>query len=198
EAAFIDYLKAASGLEDEPAADHPPRAAGTLVRTAAPAPGPIARFSLLRLFSYTSREALELRRDPLRGLTALFGTLLLMFIMGYGISMDVEDLNFAVLDRDRTLLSQNYALDLSGSRYFIERPPIADYDELDRRMRSGEVSLAIEIPSGFTRDLLAGRQAQIGAWVDGAMPQRAETLQGYVQGMHQHWVSEQISQRLGR
>ena len=122
----------------------------------------------------------------------------LMFVIGFGISMDVEDLRYAVLDRDQTTLSRDYALQLSGSRYFIEQPPIRDYDELDRRMRSGEVSLAIEIPSGFTRDLLAGRQAQIGAWVDGAMPQRAETLQGYVQGMHQHWVSEQISQRLGR
>ncbi|MFZ4703553.1 MAG: hypothetical protein ACOYMG_26215, partial [Candidatus Methylumidiphilus sp.] len=48
---------------------------------------PTPRFSLLRLFSYTRREALELRRDPLRGLIALFGTLLLMFTFGYGISM---------------------------------------------------------------------------------------------------------------
>jgi ribosome-dependent ATPase len=195
EAAFIDYLKAASGLEDEPAADHPPQAAGTLARTAAPAPGPIARFSLLRLFSYTFREALELRRDPLRGLTALFGTLLLMFIMGYGISMDVEDLHFAVLDRDRTLLSQNYALDLGGSRYFIEQPPIADYDELDRRMRSGELSLALEIPPNFARDLQRGNDVKIGAWIDGAMPSRAENVLGYVQAMHQGWLMEQARRR---
>ena len=154
-------------------------------------------FDLRRLFSYARRESLELRRDPIRATLAVLGSVLLLFIMGYGISMDVEDLTFAVLDRDQTTTSRDYTLGISGSRYFIEQPPISDYDELDRRMRSGEVSLAIEIPSGFTRDLLAGRQAQIGAWVDGAMPQRAETLQGYVQGMHQHWVSEQISQRLG-
>lgn len=104
------------------------------------------RFSLLRLFSYTLREALELRRDPIRGSIALFGTVLLMFIMGYGISMDVENLRFAVLDRDQTTLSRNYILDLSGSRYFIEQPPITDYGELDQRMRSGELSLALEIP----------------------------------------------------
>ena len=79
-----------------------------------------------------------------------------MFIMGYGISMDVEDLTFAVLDRDQTTTSRDYALNLAGSRYFIEQPPIADYADLDRRMRTGELSLAIEIPPGFARDLARG------------------------------------------
>ncbi len=150
-----------------------------------------ARFSPLRLFSYTLREALELRRDPIRGSIALFGTVLLMFIMGYGISMDVENLRFAVLDRDQTTLSQNYILDLSGSRYFIERPPIIDYDELDQRMRSGELSLALEIPPNFARDLARSDNVRIGAWIDGAMPTRAENILGYVQAMHQGWLLEQ-------
>jgi ribosome-dependent ATPase len=152
---------------------------------------PAARFSLLRLFSYSRREALELRSDPVRWLIALFGTLLLMVTFGYGISMDVEDLRFAVLDRDRTALSQNYALDLGGSRYFIERPPISDYDELDRRMRSGELSLALEIPPNFARDVERGDAVKIGAWIDGAMPSRAENVLGYVQAMHQGWLLEQ-------
>jgi ribosome-dependent ATPase len=103
-----------------------------------------------------------------------------------------------VLDRDQTSLSQNYALNLSGSRYFVERPPITDYADLDRRMRSGELSLAIEIPSGFARDVQRGTPVQIGAWVDGAMPQRAETVQGYVQGMHQGWLIDIAKTHFGQ
>jgi ribosome-dependent ATPase len=53
------------------------------------------------MLSYLWREALELRRDPVRGALALGGSLLLMFVIGYGISMDVENLRYAVLDRDR-------------------------------------------------------------------------------------------------
>ncbi len=155
-------------------------------------------FSFARAFSYTLREALELRRDPVRMVMALFGSLILMLIMGYGITMDVNDLSYAVLDRDQTTLSQNYALNLSGSRYFVERPPIADYADLDRRMRSGELSLAIEIPSGFARDVQRGTPVQIGAWIDGAMPQRAETVQGYVQGMHQSWLIDIAKTHFGR
>src|SRR5690554_4445637 len=191
---FIGYLlEAGAGTQDAPQVE----SGAGLSQQAQAAPPRRKAFSMQRMFSYLWREVLELQRDPIRATLALAGSLVLMFVIGFGISMDVEDLRYAVLDRDQTTLSRDYALQLSGSRYFIEQPPIRDYDELDRRMRSGEVSLAIEIPSGFTRDLLAGRQAQIGAWVDGAMPQRAETLQGYVQGMHQHWVSEQVSQRLG-
>ncbi|WP_322045723.1 ribosome-associated ATPase/putative transporter RbbA [Paraburkholderia sp. J67] len=154
-------------------------------------------FSFQRAYSYMWREALELRRDPVRATLALAGSLLLLFVMGFGISMDVEDLRFAVLDHDQTSLSQNYDLNLSGSRYFIERPPIKSYAEMDRRMRSGELAFALEIPPGFARDVARGKAVQIGVWIDGAMPQRAETVRGYVQGMHQGWLLQQAKQRLG-
>lgn len=154
-------------------------------------------FSIRRAFSYTIRETLELIRDPFRTTLALLGTTILMFIVGYGISLDVENLTFAVLDRDQTILSQNYTLNLSGSRYFIEKSPISSYEDLDKRMRNGELSLAIEIPPGFSRMIARGTPVQIGAWVDGAMPARAETVQGYVKAMHQLWLVDMATHRLG-
>jgi ribosome-dependent ATPase len=60
-------------------------------------------------------------------------------------------------------------------------------------MRSGELSLAIEIPPGFARDAARGRPVEIAAWIDGAMPQRAETVRGYVQGMHRLWLTEKAA-----
>ena len=182
EAAFIAYLQEASDpvpvaeMVDTPrkSENEPPRQA----------------FSLRRLFSYSRREALELRRDPVRSTLALLGTVILMFIMGYGISMDVEDLRFAVLDRDQTVSSQGWTQNIAGSRYFIEQPPLYSYDDLDRRMRNGELAVAIEIPPHFGRDIARGTPVQIGVWVDGAMPNRAETVRGYVQAMHLAWLQE--------
>jgi ribosome-dependent ATPase len=150
------------------------------------------------MFSYTRRESLELRRDPIRLMLALLGSVILMFVMGYGVNLDVENLSFAVLDRDQTTTSRDYVLNLAGSRYFTEHAPIVDYDELDRRMRSGKLSLAIEIPPGFARDLSHGRTVAIGAWVDGAMPARAETIQAYVQGMHAQWLTYMASRTPGQ
>ena len=185
EEAFIAHLEEA-GAEPDAA---PPAAPPTPPPAADP-PQLRRFFDPRRLFSYARRESLELRRDPVRAALALVGSLLLMLVMGYGITMDVEDLTFAVLDRDQTTTSRDYTLNIAGSRYFVERPPIADHAELDRRMRAGEISLAIEIPPGFGRDVARGRPAQIAAWIDGAMPQRAETIRGYVQGMHAHWLAQ--------
>jgi ribosome-dependent ATPase len=152
---------------------------------------------LRRLLAYTQRESLELRRDPIRGTLAILGTLILMFVIGYGINMDVENLSFAVLDRDDTTISRDYTLQIAGSRYFTEQPPLTDYADLDRRMTNGEISLAIEIPSGFARDIARGKTVQIGAWIDGAMPTRAETVRGYVQGMHASWLTQRARERYG-
>jgi ribosome-dependent ATPase len=201
EEAFIGALKEASGegaedLKSTPAAPEavaqagPPPAAGS---------GFLARWrrSLVRIHSYQWRETLELRRDPVRGALALLGSLLLMFVMGYGISMDVGNLRFAVLDRDQTQLSRDYTLNLAGSRYFSEQPAINNDVEMDQRLRSGELSLALEIPGGFARDVARGQAVQIAAWIDGAMPQRAETVIGYAQGMHQQWVLQQLHDQTG-
>ncbi len=154
-------------------------------------------FDSRRMFAYTRREALELQRDPIRAALAVLGSVILMFVIGYGINLDVEKLSFAVLDRDDTTLSRDYALQIAGSRYFSEKAPIKDYDDLDRRMQDGELSLAIEIPPGFGRDVAHGRDVQIGAWIDGAMPARAETVQGYVQGMHTQWLTQKARELYG-
>ena len=147
-------------------------------------------FSFRRLLAYARRESLELWRDPIRLTFAILGSVILMLILGYGISLDVEDLRFAVLDRDQTPQSRDYIQNIAASRYFIERPALADVTELDRRMRSGDVSVAIEIPTHFAVDLKRGRTAEIGVWVDGAMPFRGETIKGYVQGLNYQYLSD--------
>ena len=191
EDAFIAYLEEAIGETAPP----PETPAAPPVEVAHPAPQ--SGFSLRRLLSYSQLESLQLQRDPIRLTMALVGSLLLMIVVGLGINMDVEDLTFAALDRDQTTTSRNYIADIAGSRYFIEQPALTSYDEIDARMRSGELALAIEIPPGFAADIAAGRDVQVGAWFDGANPSRANTVQGYVQGMHADWITRQARQLYG-
>lgn len=157
------------------------------------ATAPVRRFSLHRLLRQAHREMLELRRDPIRLTLALVGSLVLMVIMAYGISMDVKDLRFAVLDRDQSADSRDYVLNLAGSPYFLQQSPLQDDADLDRRMRRGDIGVALEIPPGFSADLRRGRPVRIGVWVDGAMPQRAETMAAYVQGLHAAWLAQRMA-----
>jgi ribosome-dependent ATPase len=150
---------------------------------------PTRRFSPARLLAYTRREALELRRDPIRLTFALLGSALLMVVLGYGMTLDVDHLAFAALDRDDSAESRDYLENIAGSRYFVRRAPMRDPAEVEARLKTGELALAIEIPPGFGRDLKRGRAPEIGVWVDGAMPFRGETIRGYVQGVHQDYLA---------
>lgn len=147
-------------------------------------------FSSLRFFAYAYRESLELLRDPIRLTFALLGTVILMFVIGYGINMDVEDLKFSVLDHDKTPQSREYIQYISGSRYFIEDEPLSSQNNLDEKIKSGEISLAIEIPPDFGRNLKKGSNVEVGVWIDGTIVFRAETIKGYVDGLHMDYLKQ--------
>lgn len=203
EDAFIGYLEdavaareAGGGAEtlqparraQMPAAAEPSRSRAS----AGPGRAAAARFSLRRLFACTIRETLELVRDPVRIGFALFGTTFLMLVFGFGISTDVNSLTFAVLDHDHTHESRAYLEELRGSSYFVEKPALADYADLEKRLADGSIDAAIEIPPGFGRDMARGRPTSVAAWIDGARPFIAQTIRGYLQAMHQLYLSDRI------
>jgi len=187
EDAFISFLEEATGSQAAAAAEAEPSPQPAAARQFSPRQ---RVFELRRLFAYTIREALELWRDPIRLIFALFGTALLMLVFGFGISTDVNNLTFAVLDHDQSHESRAYLEELRGSTYFVEQPPLVDYADLAKRMQSGAIRAAVEIPPGFGRDLERGRPTWVGAWVDGAMPFRADTIRGYLQAMHQLYLTD--------
>ena len=194
EDAFIGYLVDA----DSGAAEAAEAAA---VNTAQPVTPPGKQswfrenlFDFGRFYTCFWREMLELRRDKIRTTLALFGALLLMVVIGYGINMDVEDIDYAVLDHDQSELSRDYLLNIAGSRYFRQHPALYSHDELDRRMKSGELSMVVEIPPSFSRDVQRGASPQVAFWVDGSDPSTAETINGYINGLHSQW-QENYSRR---
>lgn len=203
EEVFIGYLKEAVATEGDENSEYAQPAQSGVDGKAAirmkdgTKPKRRRLFSTRRFYSCMWRESLELQRDPVRLTLALLGSLILMVVMGFGLNMDVDSLTFAVLDRDQSGISRGYTLGLSGSHYFIEKEPILDYEDMDKRMRSGEISLALEMPPNFGRDMLHGRPVSIGVWIDGAMPQRAETIRGYVRGMHHLWLAQEARERFG-
>jgi ribosome-dependent ATPase len=148
-----------------------------------------SRFSLARMWAYARREATEIRRDPVRLSFAVFLPMILMLLFSYGISFDIENLAYAVLDHDRTPESREYLDEFAHSRYFRAHRPIATYDELERRLQSGEIKLAIEIPPEFGKDLTRGRRPQVSVWLDGSLPFRADTSRSYVEVAHQHYLA---------
>ena len=191
EAAFVDYLREAAelpefGTEAVPQADELPPAE-TLS-----AEEPHRRFfSKRRLWAYARRETTELLRDPVRLSFALLGPLILLVTLGYGISFDVENIPYASFDQDRSLESRTLLQEFEGSRYFEERAEIGSAADRYRRLQSGDITLAIEIPAGYGHDLLAGRSPEISLLVNGSNPFRAETALGYGEAIIARYADEQ-------
>ena len=200
EDAFISYIEAAAEARERPMPGpgtaeeqdtHPPQGTPLRPATSLGARNWVgAAFSPRRLFACTIRESLELLRDPIRLGFALFGTTFLMLVFGFGISTDVDNLSFAVLDHDQSHESRAYLGEMRGSPYFTEKPPLADYADLEKRLENGGISAGIEIPPGFGRDIARGRPISVAAWVDGARPFIAQTIRGYLQGMHQLYLTD--------
>ena len=198
EATFIEYIEerigeatdntsrpeALLGGQEWTSATHEPR------QTVLP-------FDFRRTFALSHREFVEVLRDPVRLAFAFLGSMMLLLMIAFGISHDVEDLRFAALDLDQTAESRSYLRNLSGSRFFVETEEAWSLDDLERRLVTNDITLAIEIPPGFGRDLMRGAGPQVSAWIDGANTQRAGTIEGYVSAGHQSLI-EQMMREGGR
>ena len=149
-------------------------------------------FSFTRAAAWFGREARELTRDRIRLVVAFLGTAILMVILGFGITTDVDGLRFAVHDRDRSPESMAYADAFGANRTFEARPPAHSDDEITRRLQANDIALGVIIPENYGRDLKEGRVPEILVVIDGGMPFRAETILSYVQAIHTKIIDELV------
>jgi ribosome-dependent ATPase len=194
EEAFIGFLEDAAGVGhkgDKPAEP----AAAPETKVVAPPKASEGGFSIPRLWAYARREAVEIMRDPVRLAFAILNPTILMFAIGYGISFDVEHLRYAVLDQDRSLESRQFLDSFQNPKYFDRKRDIASADEILSGLRSGALKFAVEVPTNFGHDLITQQTPEIGAWISGDMPFRAETTRSYLGGVMQSYLAD-LSARL--
>ena len=150
------------------------------------------RFSMI--WTFARREAKELLRDKIRLFFAVFGPLIIMASVSWGISFDVRNLKFAVYDRDQTAASRELVEYFDGSRYFLQQPPIQSEAEIDTVLKSSGAILVIDIPSGFGRDLARGLKPEVGFYVDGSMPFNATNIRGYIGSLITAYTKDRIAE----
>jgi ribosome-dependent ATPase len=183
EEAFIRYMEDARGVEDGAAPGEVAEKREAPAPTAPHAAGGL-RQSLGRLRAYALNETMQIQRDPIRLAFAFVGSALLMLVFGFGITTDVERIRYATLDLDQSPESRAYLEQFAGSEpYFLNVEPARSGDEAFRRLQSDDVSMVLEIPPGFGRDLRRGSTPEVMAQVDGAMTFRGDTIEQYVQAV---------------
>ena len=146
--------------------------------------------SLFRLRAIARKEVLHLRRDPRSLILAFLLPVLLTILFGYAISWDVEDIETAVLDQDRSKASRDLLEAFRSSGYFRLSMFLEDPHEIRGIIDRGEVRMVLVIPPDFTRDLgatMGGRTALLQAIVDGSDANTANIAMGYARGIVQSY-----------
>ena len=135
---------------------------------------------LATIRTFAIREGKELLRDHVRTFFALFGPVILMTAVTWGVSFDVGNLAFAVRDRDQSAESRAIVEYFAGSSQFHQLPPLTADADIDTALESSSAKMVIDIPPAFGRDLLRGTRPEIGFYLDGAESFNASNLTGYI------------------
>lgn len=136
--------------------------------------------NLRRIATLALKEWRETTRDRLFLSLAFLLPNLWMVVFGYGLVLDVENIPFAILDRDRTTLSRDYLYRFVDSRYFTYRGALEHEQEADELLKQGTVRAVFVIPEKFEERLLAGKPASVQILIDGTFPVRTDITKGYV------------------
>jgi len=146
---------------------------------------------LLRINAIAKKELIQIWRDPLSLAMAFMMPVILLFLFGYAITLDVNNLSTVVYDRDKSSYSRELAAELRESGYFTVIGNVDSYRDIDRYLDSGKAQIAISIPEDFSENMKKGEDTGLQAIVDGSDSNTATIALGYLSA-----VSELYSQRI--
>jgi ABC-2 type transport system permease protein/ribosome-dependent ATPase len=154
--------------------------------------------NLRRVATVASKEWRETLRDRMFFLLAFLLPILWITIFGYGLVQDVENIPFAVVDRDHSALSRDYLYRFIESRYFSFQGYLPSENEADALLQSGKIRAAIFVPEKFEERLLAGQPVGTQTLIDGTFPLRTDITKGYVIAINNAFSEERLVDYLSR
>ena len=146
----------------------------------------------LRIKAIAKKELIQISRDRLSLAMAFLMPILLLFIFGYAITLDVNNLKTIVYDLDRSSMSRELIRQFTASGYFSIVRHAGDHREIDHYLDTGKAQIAISIPADFSRNLRSRKEAPLQVIVDGSDSNTATIALGYVS-----IVAENYAARMG-
>lgn len=147
----------------------------------------------LRIKAIAKKELIQIKRDPLSLAMAFLLPAILLFIYGYAVTFDVDNITTVIYDADKSSVSRELVNQFVKSGYFSAVSYVDRLDDLDRFLDSGDAKVAIAIPVDFSKLVRAGRDSSIEVIIDGSNSNTATIAQGYVSA-----IAQRYSQRIGK
>ena len=154
--------------------------------------------NLRRVLALTLKEWREILRDPVYLTLAFVIPVVLMLVVGHGITQEVENVGLVVLDEDRSPTSRGYVQSFVSTRHFRLAGQAQDLREADGLLARGEARVVLWVGPGFERDLLAGRPLDVQAIIDGAFTVTARSIRAYLEAINAQAASAIATRGLAR
>lgn len=148
-----------------------------------------------RVWGLVCKETYQIVRDPSSIVIAFILPVMLIFLFGYAVSLDVQNLKIGLVledtNPDINLLSESF----NNSNYFDAK--IAhDRHKVEELILADKLRGIVVVPDEFDRDLAAAdKSAQIQVIADGSETNTAALLQNYVQGVWGNWLQQKQIQK---
>lgn len=137
--------------------------------------------NLRRLKAVAKKEFLHVLRDPRSLMMGIGIPMLLLFLFGYALTLDVDRVPLVVWDQAATAQSRDFVSRFSGSRYFALRQQVESYQQIERSIDNRQALIALVIPPDFDRRLGRGETAAVQTILDGSDPNTATIALGYAE-----------------
>ncbi len=131
--------------------------------------------SLQRLIAIIKKEFIHIIRDKASLGIAVAMPIIFILVFGYAVNTDVENIEIAVFDMDKTQESREYIDKFTNSDYFYSKIFINNIDEMEGLIDSGEVKGSLIIPGGFSKALNRKESPNTQLIIDGTDPTIART-----------------------
>lgn len=153
--------------------------------------------AIRRIKALFIKEFLQIVRDPSSILISVVLPLILLFLYGFGVSLDMDHLRIALVLEDSAPDAQSFAKSLTDSRYFDVKIG-RDRREFSDSILRGAVRGIVVVPSYFSDfRQREDKIAPIQVIADGSEPNTANFVQNYVAGAWQNWLQQEaISNKL--
>ncbi|HEX5773641.1 MAG TPA: ABC transporter permease [Geomobilimonas sp.] len=153
-----------------------------------------------RIKAVARKEFLHVIRDPRSLMMGLAIPMLLLFLFGYALTLDVDRVPLMVWDQSNTAASRDFVNRFAGSRYFSLQGTTDNYRDIERAIDRRDALIALVIPVDFARRIETGRRAEVQAILDGSDSNTATIALGYADAVTRKYSQEivlEVARRAG-
>ena len=157
-----------------------------------------ATMNIPRTLAVMRKEVRHIIRDRGTFILVTLSPVILLFVFAYSFSVDVKNVAIGVLDADRTPASRQFIAGLTSKGNVEVRYAIPNYATLRDLLNRSEAKAAVVIPTGFERDIRAGREAHLQVIVDGTDPNTANFVLSHVGGYTMRYMRDHMREQMLR